>query len=57
MLTLRCMYFQHGATKKVSHHRKEEGRLSTAVLRNLFQDVHRMEQNQKQVDLAALANR
>lgn len=48
---------KHGATKKLLHHRKEEGRLSTAVLRNLFQDVHRMEQNQKQVDLTALANR
>ncbi|KAA6419912.1 MAG: hypothetical protein FRX49_10102 [Trebouxia sp. A1-2] len=48
---------QHGAAKKVLHHQKEEGRLSTAVLRNLFQDVHRMEQTQKQVDLAALANR
>lgn len=48
---------KHGAAKKLLHHRKEEGRLSTAVLRNLFQDVHRMEQNQKQMDLAALANR
>lgn len=39
------------------HLRKEEGRLDTVALRHLFQEVHRMEQSQEQLDLEALSRR
>lgn len=48
---------QHGDAKQLLHQRREEGRLSTAALRSLFQDVHHMEQSQSQLDLAALSKR
>ena len=48
---------QHGDAKQPVHQRKEEGRLDTAALHHLFQDVHRMEQSQEQLDLEALSQR
>lgn len=39
------------------HQRKEEGRLDTAAVRHLFQDVHHMEQSHEQLDLEALSQR
>ena len=48
---------QHGDSKQLLHQRREEGRLSTAALRSLFQDVHHMEQNRSKPDLAALSKK
>lgn len=46
-----------GTAKQPVHQWKEAGRLDTAAMQRLFQDVHRMEQGQKQVDLEALSQR
>ena len=48
---------QHVDAKQPVHQRKEEGRLDTAALRHLLQDVHRMEQSQDQLDLVDLSQR
>lgn len=49
---------KHGAAKQTVHQRKEEdGRLNTAALRHLFQDVHRIGQSPEQLDLDSLSHR
>ncbi len=48
---------QHEETKQLSQQNRDEGRLSTAAMRNLFHDVHRMEQSENHLDLEALSSR
>ncbi|KAL3161364.1 hypothetical protein ABBQ32_010259 [Trebouxia sp. C0010 RCD-2024] len=48
---------KHGDAKQTLHQRKEAGRLDTAALRHLFQDVHRMEQSPEPIDLDSLSHR
>lgn len=47
---------KHGDAKQILH-QKEAGRLDTAALRHLFQDVHRMEQLSEPLDLDSLSHR